>query len=177
MTDSNSNTITYTKCKFCGGEVNIKSIYCSDCKFPQNGSLEQKRIFRREFNQVSAAKEKVRHGSNLLIFLGIISFVAAFFYYTLRQDPMIALPNVVVGVIFIVLGFWSTSQPLLALSIATALYSITFLINIIAGSTPLFATVLKCVILLYLIHTVISARRVERERRKTSMEEEVLDNF
>jgi hypothetical protein len=122
-------------CYFCDNkELIAENKFCPHCGFPQLGTqAEQKRFIwnvRNKSKLLKQHKDSVKRGQIILFILGgldiIIGIITGLF---IKDDLFVLISNLIIGAIFISLGFWANKKPFPALLSGLIVYITLLVIN------------------------------------------------
>ena len=86
-----------------------------------------------------------------------------FIYFFVDQDIAVLVTNVVLGIIYLVLGSWTSKKPLVAILLGLLLYLTTIIISaIFEPSTIIKGIIFKIIIIAYLAKGVYSASSIKK---------------
>ncbi len=114
--------------------------------------------------------KKVRRGTTTLFVLAAIFFVFGFIYYGMNQGGELAgallWTNLILGVVFIALGFWSKNNPLAAQISGLVLFVLVQLLAIFEDPSNIVkGIIMKVVVIVFLIRGIVSAMEAEKFRK------------
>lgn len=155
------------KCALCKQEVALSNIYCINCGYPQNGSKEQKDLFKKEREKTKAvlrtAKNKIKGAAAVLGGVGAVTLIFSLAIAGGMENYIEMIAGCGAGLIFITLSIWSGFKPYPALLIGTILYSLLLIFDIVttlvSSGFPGFPGLLKILILVVLITGLTGARK------------------
>lgn len=155
------------KCALCKQEVALSNIYCINCGYPQNGSKEQKELFKKERENIKAvlrvAKNKIKGAAAVLGGVGAVTLIFSLAITGGMENYLEMVVGCGAGLIFIALSIWSGFKPYPALLIGTILYSLFLIIDIVttvvSSGFPGFSAPFKILILVALITGLTGARK------------------
>ncbi len=156
-----------TSCTICKTSMDLEDIYCSECGYPEKGTEREIALFhaRRAMqkNQNMDAGKKIRSARNILYVMAGIVLVIGFFDFFQSQDMGVLITNAILGIIYLLLGAWTSKKPLAALLLGLFLYLTTIIISAIFDpSTILRGIILKIIITVYLGVGVYSASSIKK---------------
>lgn len=159
--------ILQSECKHCETPVKEDHSFCSECGFPLKGSDQDvakfyaKRVMDKR--KTNNAHEKIKAARKTLFIIAAIITVFGFFIYYKTQDLVPLIINLVVSVVYVVLGVWSKQRPLIALILGLLLYLTLIIITAIADPLTLVAGILwKILIIGYLAKGIYSASSINK---------------
>ena len=159
-------TITLT-CIHCDTPIHETHMFCEECGYPLKGSEQDvakfyaKRVMDKR--KTNNAEEKIKSARNTLyVMAGIIVVFGLFLFYK-NADISGLIINIIVGVIYILLGVWSKQRPLIALLLGLLLYVTIVVVTAIAEPHTLLSGVIwKVLIIAYLAKGIYSASLINK---------------
>jgi len=170
-------TLIHSKCALCRNSVPSSEVFCSNCGYPQHGTVGQKEIFKKE----RAQKRKTLETSKNRIYrvTGVLGFVAVFatigFLIVLFTNQY--LPYLMVGGVAIIiyggLAYWSLQKPFPAVLTGLILYSTFFLYDLVhtinqGQEVSITSVVFRLVILYFFISGVFAAKKIVQLEKELS---------
>jgi hypothetical protein len=163
------------RCEGCYREVGNDDIYCTHCGYPIKGSAsEQKAFISREikagFDKV-AFKNRINKAGNMLFYLsGIFALTGIISFFGMRDNPdilAVVVPNIILAVLFLLLGEYSRKKTLAAFISGLCLSIIFLIINIIeTARIDLFYIIFIPVVVVFLIMGIKSAIEIEKIKKE-----------
>lgn len=155
------------ECKHCDTPHDEASLFCHECGYPLKGTEEDvakfyaKRVMDKRKSK--DAEKKIKSARTTLYVIAGIIMVFGFFIFLSSKDVTALIINIIVGVIYIVLGTWSKHKPLIALLLGLLLYLTIIVITAIAEPKTLVSGIIwKIVIIAYLAKGIHSASSVNK---------------
>ena len=162
-------------CEYCKSPTDTNDIFCQQCGFPVKGTDEEKQQFHYNIGykqiQLEDSGTSIRKGRNSLYVVAAVFVVFGLISYSRESDgadtTALVVTNLALGVIFLLLAFWSTSKPIAALISGLSLYLAVQLLNFIVEPVSLFqGVIMKVFVIIYLVRALQSAfdaRKLSRE--------------
>lgn len=161
------------KCPNCGIQISQVEINCENCGYPLSGTDKEKSIFIGKQiankSKIGDAKESQGKAASILYIVGGFQIFNAFRAYSGGFAKEDIIFYVILGILLIVFGLFSSKKPLLFLSLALLLilgyYALLFSIN------PEFlfqGIVWKIIIIAFLgygIWNTIEAQNLKKENK------------
>jgi peptidoglycan/LPS O-acetylase OafA/YrhL len=177
MKESVANVTQGPSCPMCHADVEPSDAFCNSCGFPRKGTAQEQKVFwlqlKTKNTKLERVNKKLRQARNTLFIVGTLTTLFSFGVYAwgyfghYRGDLPRLLSNIILGLAFAALGFWSIKKPLPAILCGTALFLLLTLITIIASSlTTLNEYIYKLFVLGYLtvgIKAVFDAEKLKKE--------------
>ncbi|MFH4964698.1 hypothetical protein V8G69_06805 [Gaetbulibacter sp. M235] len=156
------------ECSICKTTLDSGSVYCSNCGFPENGTEKEIAIFHAnkviENRKIKDADDKIKSARNTLYVMSGISLVFGVILFFSMNDVSILITNVVLSIIYLVLAFWSSQKPLMALLLGLLLYLTTIIISAVVNPTTIIKGFLwKILIIAYLGKGIYSASAIKKQ--------------
>ena len=153
-------------CSLCKTEIELDSVFCGSCGFPENGTDQQVNIFHRRLsfnkNQKREADKKIKSARNTLYVLAGITILFSTIQFFSHQDTATLITGYILGVIYILLGSWTSKKPLMAVLLGLLLYVTTIVISaIVEPQTIIKGIIFKIIIIAYLTKGVFSASSIK----------------
>ncbi|MBO6880340.1 hypothetical protein [Winogradskyella sp.] len=167
MEDMTILEVSESSCSICKTPMQTENIYCPECGFPENGTDSDVAKFHArnamKKNQHMDAGKKIRSARNVLyVMAGIIILFGVVSFFN-DQDIALLISNVIVGIIYLALGSWTSKKPLVAILLGLLLYLTTIIISAIFEPSTLFrGLIFKIFIIAYLGAGVYSASSIKK---------------
>lgn len=148
-------TAITTQCSYCRTEMGIEQNFCVNCGYPEKGSPAEQSGFhaRRVMNlrtNAQAAKS-IRSARNSLYVISAITLLFGLVYFFSYDDSATLIASAILALIYLGLGFWSQTRPLVALILGLLVFLTTNVINASVSPETLYKGILlKVFILVYL---------------------------
>ena len=154
-------------CTICKNSMDMEDLYCSECGYPEKGTEREIALYhaRRAMqkNQNMDADKKIRLARNILYVMAGIVLVFGFFSFFEDEDVGVLITNAILGIIYLLLGAWTSKKPLAALLLGLFLFLTTIIISAIFDpSTILSGIIFKIIITVYLGVGVYSASSIKK---------------
>ena len=166
------------RCQACSSNVTADDFFCQNCGFPLRAPAEERDAFinNRNFQafQLKEMQGKIKNAStSIFVIGGLTSVMGIILYFTAArtQDSFVAmLVNLLVGIIFLGLGFWCKEKPVAAIISALSLYIILLVLTAIDDPLNVVkGIILKIIIIGYLIKGLNSAFEAQRIKKKHNL--------
>ena len=166
------------KCRACGNAVNEQDQFCINCGFPLKGTETEQNLFisARHFrkHQVQELHRKVKNAQTTLFVLAGLFFVfGVIAYFIAGQNDLgfaVLIQQLILAAVFLALGGWAKSKPVVALISGLVLFILVQLIfiaqdleNIIRG------IILKVIVIIYLVKGLQSAIEAEKIKKEHNL--------
>lgn len=153
-------------CSNCSNTIEQSALFCNNCGFPENGTSQEKTKYHAnkvmKKNKHFDADKKVKSARTTLYVIAGITLLTGFFYYAMEQDIALLVVNIVLSIIYGILGYWSSSKPLAALLSALLLFVTIIVINAIVDLTTIYqGIIMKIIVLSYLGKGLYSAKAAQ----------------
>lgn len=154
-------------CSKCNTPITLETVFCSECGYPEHGTEQDVAKFHArnvmKKNEHIDADKKIKSARNVLYVMAGITFLFGFIYFFQDQDIAILVTNVVLGLIYLVLGSWTSKKPLVAILLGLLLYLTTIIISaIVDPATIIQGIIFKILIIAYLGKGVYSASSIKK---------------
>lgn len=117
--------------------------------------------------QLKLLKKKVNRAGNFLFAIGLITLITKVIPEFDKTQPFIILPFIAISLFYIGMGFLSTFKPVIALSLALAVYIISF--PILVSFTEQFSNVkiyVRILVCIIMIVGIVNAIRIEKLQKE-----------
>ncbi len=153
-------------CSQCNALMEVQNVFCPECGFPENGTQEERSKFYAQKimkkNEHMDADKKIKSARNVLFILSAIIFLFGIVTYLIDEDIATLLTSVILSIIYLGLGFWSSKKPLAAILLALLLYLTTIIIStILEPENFIRGIIFKVIIIVYLGKGVYSASAIK----------------
>jgi hypothetical protein len=106
-------------CSFCKEKMDLESVFCEKCGFPEKGTEKEIAIFygkrAMQNNKNIDAEEKIKSARNTLyVMAGIVLVSGAFIYYH-SKDLFSLATSFALCFIYLLLASWTSKKPLMAI--------------------------------------------------------------
>lgn len=155
-------------CSNCQSNIEIEALFCSNCGYPENGTEKEKAVFfakkAMDKNKHVDAGEKINSARNTLYVIAALSFVFGLIFYFSSKDILVLITNIILAVLYVALGLWSSKKPLMALLLGLVLYITTIVISAIVDPSTIISGILwKIIIISYLGKGIYSASALKND--------------
>ena len=167
MEDLIVSEVSESSCSKCETPMQLENVFCPECGFPENGTDKDVAQFHArnvmQKNQHMDADKKIKSARNVLYVMAGITFLWGFIFFIGDQDVAVLVTNVVLGIIYLVLGSWTSKKPLVAILLGLLLYITTIIIAaIFEPATIIKGIIFKIIIIAYLAKGVYSASSIKK---------------
>ena len=162
---------TPVSCNHCNNQVADPDIFCQQCGYPVRGSEQQVNEFNYQVGykqmQLDDSHSGVRKGRNSLYVVAGIFTVYGLIYYLMNEEAenatALLLTNIMLALVFLLLGFWSMKKPIAALISGLTLFVAVHLLNFIVEPITLFqGIIMKVLVIIYLVRALRAAFEAEK---------------
>lgn len=156
-------------CFKCDTVIRYEGTYCTNCGYPIKGTEKEQSIYHAkkimEKNQYMEADKKVRSARNVLYVMAGLAFVYSLFaFYAMDEDIAIMITYGILSIMYLILGFWASKKPLIAILLGLLLYLTTIAIYAVADPSTIISGILfKVIIIAYLVKGVYSAASIKKQ--------------
>lgn len=166
------------KCAACYTDVSVEDAYCQHCGYPLKGTETEQKHFlsEREAKEIDfvEAHKAMKTARNALFYIAGATLVSGFVYYAMSKDPEVKnallIINIILALIYALLGIWSRSKPLAAIISGSALFSLVFILNAIDNPlTILNGIIFKIFIVTYFVKGIKSAIEAEKLKKELNI--------
>ncbi len=156
-----------SSCSKCNDIIEIESVYCSNCGYPEHGTksdVSKYHAYRAiERNKNMDADKRIRSARNTLYVMAGISVLVGVFGFFMNYDSATLITNGILSVIYLVLGYWSSEKPVMALLLGLLLYLTTIIISAVFEPSSLIKGILwKGIIIVFLAKGLYSALSIKK---------------
>jgi hypothetical protein len=165
-------------CNSCFTKIDQDDQFCNNCGYPLKGTEEEKRTFQstRTVNEIDIAdyNKKLTNAANTLYYLGGIFVIYALVQFFVKKDDedvlAYVLPNIVLAIVFVVLGGYTKKKPLACLISGFSLYIIVQVLNAVTEpSTVIKGIIVKIIVIGFLVRGIKSAIEVDRIKKESNL--------
>jgi hypothetical protein len=166
------------QCTACFKTVLTDDVYCPDCGYPLKGTEAEQRNFTtaRDFRDIDLAtsKKMVKRAGNALYYLaGLFILYAVVSFFVAKDNPevlAIVIPYLILAILFLVLGAFSSKKPLMCFVSGLCLYIILQVLFIVDNPEVLIKGIIfKIAIIAYLIKGIKSAIDLEKIKKENNI--------
>lgn len=168
MEDMTILEVSESSCSICKTPMQTENIYCPECGFPENGTDSDVAKFHArnamKKNQHMDAGKKIRSARNVLYVMAGFFLIIGFINFFANQDLAILISCVVIGIIYLALGSWTSKKPMIAILLGLLFYITTIIIDVVfIGPEMLMKNlIIKIIIIAYLGTGVYSASSIKK---------------
>lgn len=164
-------TTVSSDCPHCHNQVPEADTFCQQCGYPVRGTEEQINEFNYQIGykqmQLDDSHTGVRKGRNSLYVVAGIFALYGLIYYAMNDQAQDAIAllvtNIVLAVVFLMLGYWSMKKPIAALISGLSLFVAIHLLNAIVDPMTLVQGILiKVLVIVYLVRALQSAFEAQK---------------
>lgn len=157
-------------CPNCSTEIQGNPEFCVNCGFPLNGTeKEQSKFYAQQAmtrSKVKAAPKQIRAARNTLFIVGGINLAVGIFYFFAHDLMEQLIAGGIIFLIYLGLGFWSQTKPLIALILGLLVYvSFIILAAILNPASIVSGIIWKVIIIAYLAKGINSARELQKQQQ------------
>lgn len=169
---------TTEKCTACFAHVIPNDSFCDSCGYPLKGTEVEQRYFlsQQGVDSIDYAdyNKKIKSAGTALYYLaGIFAFWGIVSFFIKSDDPEVlayVLPNIILAVIFLVLGGFSNKKPLACIVSGLFLYVIVQVINAFDDPKTITSGILlKFIIIGYMMKGIKSALGLEKFKKENNL--------
>lgn len=161
-------------CDACHTRINDLDSFCNNCGYPMKGSKFEQNSFIAKRNDAEidliAFNKRLKNAGNTLFYLaGFFLFATVYNFFSFKDDPQvlaIVLPNVILGILFLVLGEYCKKKPLACMVCGLCLYIIVQLLLFVDNPSINLGDIVELVIIAYLIIGIKSAIDIEKVKKE-----------
>ena len=163
-----NNSLTQSlECRLCKTAIDIESVFCSNCGFPEHGTNNEIASYHAKAamdkNKHMDAGKKIKSARNTLYVMSAITLVFGLFYFFQLQDIAVLVTNIILCIIYLVLAEWTSKKPMMALLLGLLLYLTTIIISAIFEPSTIIKGILwKVIIISYLAKGIYSASSIKK---------------
>ncbi len=156
-------------CSNCKRDISIENIFCTNCGYPENGSVEEKDKFefrvKLKQNVVKGAEKKIKSVKILLYVIAAINFLIGLFLVVEDTTFVDGLVSLIASLIYICCVLWVNKQPLTGVLAAFGFWILTQLSVVLIDPTLLFnGIILKIIFISIFIKGITSAKDAQKYR-------------
>ncbi len=154
-------------CSKCNNEIKINQKFCTNCGYPEFGSISDKATFNsnevQNYYKLKEAPKKIKSARTSLFVISGISFLYGLIMFFSNDDSASLITSAILSIIYLVLGYWSQQKPLIALVLGLLVYLTIMVLNgIIEPSTIYKGIIIKVLIIAYLGKGINSALHLRK---------------
>ena len=166
------------KCSVCGNTVNAQDQFCTNCGLPLKGTEEEQKKFlsARHFKQrqMHYLAKKIKNAQTTLFVLAGLFFVIGMLYYFIggQNDLSFAalIQSLILAAVFLALGGWAKSKPVVALISGLVLFVLVQLIAIFGDPTNIGkGIIIKILVIVFLVRGLQSAIEAEKIKKEHNL--------
>ncbi|MEO6454209.1 MAG: hypothetical protein ABIN97_09065 [Ginsengibacter sp.] len=177
-TEANEIATTITTCFSCGNNISHDDVYCTNCGYPLQGTIEERDQFMNNRNykhmELHEMNRKIKSGTTTMYVLAGFCVIGGVIFYAVTselENPMaVLIMYLVLAAIYVGLALWSKKQPLPAIVSGLILYIIVQLLAMIEDPMNIVKGIIfKIIIIVYLIKAVRSASDAQRIKKELNL--------
>ena len=154
-------------CSVCATTLSEDQKFCTHCGFPERGTEEEKSRFHAhkviEARDEREAKQRVSSARTTLYVVSGLMFLGGLIYFFIDNDISVLITYIILSVIYLILGYWSQSKPLIAIILGLLVYLTLIVLSAIADPTSIFSNIIiRIIIIVYLAKGVYSASAIKK---------------
>ena len=174
----NEISTTITTCFSCGDNIFNEDVFCPQCGYPLQGTIEEREQFMNNRNykhyELHEMNRKIKSGTTTMYVLAVLSLIIGAVYYgvtsEVKNSMAVLITYLVLAALYVGLAVWSKKQPLPAMISGLALYIIVQLLGMIDDPTSIVKGIIfKIVITVYLVKAVRSAADAQRIKKELNL--------
>lgn len=156
-----------SQCSHCSTAISIDDKFCISCGFPEGGTEQEQSKFHAdriiEHSKTKESAKVLRNARNTLFVIAALSFLGGLFLFFAMDDFAGLIAQIILSVIYVVLGYWSQQKPLIALVLGLLVYATTVvLMALIEPSTIYRGIIIKIFVIVYLGRGINSALHLRK---------------
>ena len=152
-------------CDNCMAPISTEK-FCSACGYPMKGSDQEKSDYRAK---VSSAKfwlnesdRKINETKNMIYILAGLVFIFGVISGLTTDDDAVVIVNTIIAVLYLILAYWSNSNPFGAILTCFIVYLTLVIVNAIVEPMSIFSGVLwKVFIIVVFVKGIRSAHEAK----------------
>ena len=155
-------------CSICKTPMQLENKFCPECGFPENGTEREVAQFHArnamKKNQHMDADQKIKSARNVLYVMAGIILLFGFINFFRDQDVALLISSVVIGIIYLALGSWTSKKPMIAILLGLLLYITNIIIDVVVIGPEMIlkGIIFKVLIIAYLGKGVYSASSIKK---------------
>ena len=162
-------------CPACSNTISVNDVFCQNCGYPLQGEEQEQKNFllNREIAQIDldGYHKKIIRARNWFYYLaGLFTVIGLITFFKNKDSEdvlVIAIPEFILSVCFLVLGSYSIKKPLACIISGLCLYIIVQILNFIADPALIArGIVFKIFVIAMLINGIKSAIEIEKIRKE-----------
>lgn len=166
------------KCRACGININEQDQFCTSCGFPLKGSEVEQELFlgnrRYKQHQMHDLRRKIKNAqTTLFVLAGLFFILGILFYFISGQNDLsfaALIQNLILAGIFLSLGGWAKSKPVVALISGLVLFILVQLIAIVEDPANIVkGIIIKILVIVYLVRGLQSAIEAEKIKKEHNL--------
>jgi hypothetical protein len=164
------------RCEACFVVVGIDDVYCANCRYPLKGTVAEKSTFLEKQNKADfdlvAFKKRINKAGNTLFYLsGLFILAAVVNFFSMKADPdvlAVVIPDIVLAVLFLLLGEYSKKKNLACFISGLSLFVIVQILEVLddPAMVDLYYIVFVIIVVLFLIRGIKSAIGMEKIKKE-----------
>jgi hypothetical protein len=139
-------------CENCKSSQNPEFKFCSSCRFPLQGTDEDKRIFRIDIGirkrLLKETEENVKSAKMTIYVAAGLFFVSGFIQYMINDDFPTLIVNLIISLVFLILAAWGSSNAFGALVTSFVIYITLQVVNVVVDPATLFQGIIVKVMII-----------------------------
>lgn len=144
----------FSTCYYCKStSLKTEEKYCPNCRFPQLGTQKEMQGFlyriRLKKELLAEKKKQINKSRNILYTLGIINIVLGIIRYYQHENFIDILVTLILGGIYLALGFWSIKKPQPAIIAGLFTYIVLIVLGALMDPELLIKGILLKILIIY----------------------------
>ena len=162
-------------CDYCSKTISELDQTCANCGYPIKGSPEEQQKFislkGRMKHELKELKTRIENSQiTFYVLSGLFFLVGVISYFTLKDGELslnVLIENLVLCTIFLALGGWAKTKPVICILLGLLFYIISQIIGVVGGyAGPLKGVLIKGFVIIILIKGLVSALDAERIKKE-----------
>lgn len=154
-------------CTQCQTKLKEGHKFCTNCGFPQIGTEREQASFHARLKlkekRSYEASRKIKGARNSLYVISGLSMLFGVIFFFLNDDPATLVASSVLAIIYLALGFWCETRPLIAIVLGLIVFLTTIVAGAIVEPGSLFkGIIIKIIVFSYLLKGVSSAIQLRK---------------
>jgi len=121
------------KCKCCKIAYNESDKFCGTCGYPLQGTIEEQKLFSRQYNLTQFEKDivhkRIAEARVLLFIIALFTLIQGFVQYFKDSSAAVLIINLMFVGIYAGLGFWANKKAFAAILTGGLLYVAVIILN------------------------------------------------
>ncbi len=121
------------KCKCCKIAYNESDKFCGTCGYPLQGTIEEQKLFSRQYNLTQFEKDivhkRIAEARILLFIIAVFTLIYGFIEYAKEPGVAILIINLIFVAVYTGLGLWASKKAFPAILTGGLLYVAMIMLN------------------------------------------------